>query len=171
MKKARLFFLSGIIWELLRLVVFLFILLLLFDKTLFSGTQVVLWILLIGSGQLIFPSAYFLLLIDRVKYSALLQILRIGKTLSIAVSFLIILNELLSTDIFLFLTGSQVYDRRYILAVFLGIFFDLIFLYFLLSYKGEEDHQKVDQSQTETRLPEFYETKVENTRNSNNEDQ
>ncbi len=159
------------IWELLRLVIFLYILLLLFNKTLLSGTQVVLWILAIGSGQLLFPSSYFLLCLDRVKYAALVQILRIGKILSVVVSFLIIINELLSTDIFLFLTGSQVYDRRYILVVFLGIFFDLIFLYFLLSYKGDEDLQNVDQSQTETRLPEFYETKVENTRNSKNEDQ
>jgi hypothetical protein len=162
MRKSRILFLSGIFWELVRFSVFTLIIIGLLQETLISGTQKILWLMLIGAGQLLLPAAYFLLFMDQIKYYAYIQILRIGKMLSIFVSFSIIIYELLYNNIFLYAGSPQFYDKRYLLIVFLAIFFDLIFLYFLLSYKREDKNQKLGNLNNEVELPVYSETTIEN---------
>jgi hypothetical protein len=170
MRKSRILFLSGIFWELVRFSVFTLIIIGLFQETMLSGTQKILWLMLIGAGQLLLPAAYFLLFLDRVKYYVYIQILRIGKMLSIFVSFSIIIYELFYNNIFLNAGIPQFYDKRYLLVIFLAIFFDLIFLYFLLSYKGEEEDRKLGNMIKEVELPVYSETTIENNLKNKDED-
>jgi hypothetical protein len=161
MKKEKIFYGAGIIWEIIRfLFFFLFITFVYFQPTI-GGTDSVLWLLFLSSCQLLMPAAYTLLLFDSNKFHYIIQLLRIGKVLGLFPSFFIFLNEFIfSTDFFsLPLTTFSLLKKSAILLLAISIFFDLIFLYFLLSFKGDREN-KVDSLNQSSHLPEYTITEV-----------
>jgi hypothetical protein len=163
MKKERLFFLVEIFWEILRFSLLFYITVIIHFQTIHGNTNSLLWLVLLGSGTLLIPAGCFLLYIDHVKYDVVIHLVRIGKVLGLFTSFLIIIKELF-IDINLFKTGVIAFlVNSYLLIILIGIFFDLIFLYFLLSFKRRSGETLVVNSENdEKRLPEFSETIVEN---------
>lgn len=164
MKKPQLLFLVEIFWEILRFSLFFYTTVIIQLQSLHGNTNTLLWLMLLGSGMLLVPAGCFLLYVDPVKYDAVIHLVRIGKVLGLFTSLLIIVKELF-IDVNILASGIAAFIvNRYLLILLVGIFFDLIFLYFLLSFKrqGVERAGSIA-SPDEKHLPEFAETYVDRT--------
>jgi hypothetical protein len=172
MKQPRLFFLSGIVWEFFRFFIFFYLFAIVQLQTMSTNPGSLLWLMLIGSGQLLLPASYFLLFINSKKYCELITILRIAKIIGMFTALVLLIREFFMTNGLVISSAvtESLLNKKYLIFVLLGIFFDLIFLYFLLSYnKGDENLQnrlhehESDGSLTGGKnLPEFHETIVKN---------
>jgi hypothetical protein len=133
------------------------------------SSNTVLWLMLVSIGQLLVPAMYILLFVNEQKYTAYVELLRIIKILGIFVSCLIIVKELIIDNGFWVLASSVISTKQPLLIVLSTIFFDLIFLYFLLSYKMSETRLE-DASLREPQLPEYKETIVSSEDTKQSED-
>jgi len=161
MKREKIFYCAGIFWEILRFLFFFLFITYIYLQPAIGGSSAVLWLLFLGSCQLLMPAGYTLLLFNSIKFHGVIQLLRIGKVLGLFPSFFIFLDEFIfSTDFFSFpLTTLSLLKKSAILLLAISIFFDLIFLYFLLSFKGERENE-VDSQSESSDLPEYTITEV-----------
>jgi hypothetical protein len=170
MKRARLLFAAGVLWELLRFGVFLYVTAGLRLQIALTDAGSLLMLMLFGGSQLVIPAAYILLFIDEKKYSQYVQLLRIGKALAVFTAFLVIVKELFIDRGFFYMNLALFSGMRYLLFVLIGIFFDLIFLYFLLSYRVSKDNDCLDTSKNGAGLPGDTETVVSTNENDDREE-
>ncbi|MBN1697174.1 MAG: hypothetical protein JW881_06655 [Spirochaetales bacterium] len=164
MKKQNFFLIAGAIWEFIRfLLFFLFITGFQFHELLWNR-QTILWLILLSSAQLIMPAGFLLLIINFTRFRALIQLLRYGKILGLFSSLILFIDEMISGNVLLLVpipSLSQTEGISFILLS-LTIFFDLILLYFLLSFKEERPQpvKNKDTSGESSFLPVFSETEV-----------
>jgi hypothetical protein len=166
MKKQKFFLLSGFTWELIRFFLyFFFITYFQFHKLLWNR-QTILWLILLGSSQLIIPAGFLLLFFHSTKFRATIQLLRIGKIINLFSSLVLFIDEIISGNALLLVPIPYLSSTEGIsfLILSLTIFFDLILLYFLLSYKEErpETENRVTGENVSPYLPDFSETEVKN---------
>lgn len=161
MKKEKIFYCAGIVWEIVRFVFFFLFITFIYFQPFIGGTRTILWLLFLSSCQLLIPAGYSLLLFNSTKFHVIIQLLRIGKILSLFPSIFIFLDEfLLSSTLFsLPLTSLSLFKKAAFLLLSISIFFDLIFLYFLLSYKKVEK-KMYETTYESSHLPEYTITEV-----------
>lgn len=152
MKKRKLIFLSGAIWELLRFfLLFFFILVIMNPELQPVSTVLLVWL---GSGHLILCLLFFIVWLDLSRYSLLIPVLTVIKGVNLLPPILF----------FLFGTSSvsEVFSQEYFGFLFLTagivLFFDLIFFLILLSFTMHKEKPLPD---PERNLPEWTDTKVE----------
>jgi len=163
MKREKIFYCAGIIWEIARFLLFFLLISYVYFQPLPGGNRTILWILFLSSSQLLMPAAYTLLLFNSIKFHVVIQLLRIGKIISLLPSLLIFFDEFLfNFSLFTVpLSSVSLYRKGILLFLSISIFFDLIFLYFLLSYKktGKEPDEIKGES---SHLPDYTVTEVKN---------
>jgi len=145
-KNQKIVFILGFLREIIHTTFLVYFAALLFPMDSVWSMQNISIILILSAGYLLIPASYLFLLYDDTKFYALIQLLRIGKILRIIVILLISVNEIVNYGFAFLYNGSS---RLITFLFFTGIlilFFDLIFLYFLLSYKVEEKQAAVDSS-------------------------
>ncbi len=126
-----------LLWELIRLSIVFISLISVVSQSLNSNRQVLYWLLSVSSFQLISPLAILFLFIDWNKYRNYLSLLRVGKVINLFSFILIFFNfdpGRVTETLNIKYVGAPVYYFYVIVGV---IFFDLIFLVILLSYKLE----------------------------------
>ena len=163
MKKEKIFFTAGIIWEIIRFLFFFLLISFVFFKPFIGQAHTILWLLFISSCQFLMPAGYTLLLFNSTKFDVIIQLLRIGKVLNIFPGIFLFIDELfLSNSLFSIpLTSLSLFKKAAFLFLSISIFFDLIFLYFLLSYKRKG--KKIDEQKYESsHLPDYTITEVKN---------
>lgn len=139
-KKQKIFFIIGFLREIFHTTFFVYFALILLPRDTVWIEQIIAFILIFSAGYLVIPAGYLFLLYDDNKFRAIIQLLRISKILRILILFLLIVREFLSHDFFsLFLNGLNM-NSLIIYIMLIILFFDLIFLYFLLSYKIDTDN-------------------------------
>lgn len=163
MKKTKILFLLEVIWESVRILFVFFLAAFIKFRLLLWDRQTVLWIILLGSSQFLMPAGFILLIFDSIKYNVVIQLLRIGKILNLFAGLFIFIEELVIKESLLFI--PQLYSSPVIyfsvLIIALTVFIDLIFLYFLLSYKVGSITETNIIVEAST-LPDFSETEVNN---------
>jgi len=109
------------------------------------------------------PAGFILLLFDSIKFHVVLQLLRIGKILNLFAGAFIFIEEVVIKDSLLFIPQLYLSSITYfsVLIIAVTIFIDLIFLYFLLSYKVGPNI-KINDNKEAPSLPDFSETEVNN---------
>ncbi|MBN2442379.1 MAG: hypothetical protein JXJ04_13580 [Spirochaetales bacterium] len=172
MKNEKIFYCFGIIWEIVRFLFFFLFITFIYIQPTLGGTQSVLWLLFLCSSQLLMPAGFTLLLFDSTKFQVVIQLLRIGKILSLIPSFFIFFDEfILSSGFFTYpLTGVSLLKKSSILLLSISIFFDLIFLYFLLSFKVKRMNRE-DGVYESSHLPEYTITEVKSVFDSKDDPQ
>ncbi len=150
----RILFLIGALWECLRIAAVSSLLLSTFRLVLLADPQGYYWLIVFGSAQGLLPAALFLIFVNPDRYMTnLLNLVRLGKTLSIAASLLLVVLEPLGRSLTLFRFFKVSLNPTLLL---LSIsFIDLIFLFILFSYK----QKSVQESPAES-LPDFTETTI-----------
>ena len=160
MINKRIIFLSASIWELLRFFLLFVTVLGLNISIIHSDSQYIFWLILIASGSLIMPIGFFLLYYDKTKYGPLLNLLRLGKTLGLFSSLLLILLEpvgpVLKGVRLLFLPFSI----APVILLLVITFFDLIFLGLLLSYKVQQKKPEIRRNENHDSLPDYKESQI-----------
>ena len=134
--KQKTQFIFGGVWELLRFFLLFLSVLSVYLPVIQMNEQAVLWMILIGSAQLLFPPAYVLIAVNPTKYRSLMNFLCIGKIMSIfLVSIFLILH---ATGISIGSIHVRFLAKPVSLywLLFAVLIFDLIFLFVLLSYRG-----------------------------------
>lgn len=131
MKKTRLFFLSALVWEVVRFGG-LYLLAIGFYKGLWIASgRMAPWLLVFAAGSLILPVGYIMILLDPLRYGAVINLLRFGKGIQIFPVLLVLAKALVdiagrSTDM-----GP---DSLFYTAVAVALI-DFFYLALLLSYK------------------------------------
>jgi hypothetical protein len=112
------------------------------------------------------PVGFLLLFFNSTKFKATIQLLRIGKILGLFSSLVIFIDDIISGNALLLVPIPYLSSTEGIsfLLLSLTIFFDLILLYFLLSYKEErsETENNINGKKESPFLPDFSETEVKN---------
>ncbi|MBN2534477.1 MAG: hypothetical protein JXB88_16460 [Spirochaetales bacterium] len=161
MKKKKIFYCAGIIWEIVRFLLFFILITFIYFKPFTGETDTLPWLLFLSSCQLLMPAGYVLLFFNSTKFHVVIQLLRIGKILSLFPSFFIFFNEFFirNTLFSVPFTPLSLYKKGTIVILLISIFFDLIFLYFLLSYKGT-GKEVVEMRGESSHLPDYRITEV-----------
>jgi hypothetical protein len=135
MKKSSSMFIFGTVWEIIRFFLFFLLAVLIFNKSMTVRRFELLWFILISAGQLMVPGGYLLIYFFPEKYGSMTRLLSIGKVLNLFSAALFIFDGLFSERISQATINLPFVQIPYLIILVLAIFFDLIFLYFLLSYK------------------------------------
>jgi hypothetical protein len=161
MKKEKIFFLAGVLWELFRFLFFFLLIAFIFFNNFVWNTHTILWLLFLSSCQLLMPAGYALLIFDSIRFYVVIQLLRIGKILSLFPGIFILIDELLlGKSLFsLPLTTYSLLKKAVFFLLSISIFFDLIFLYFLLSYK-EKGKEIAETHGESSHLPDYRITEI-----------
>ena len=133
MSIRRIAFLFNSAWELVRFVVMF----LLAEAQTGVYQPVVarsaLWLLAVAAGQLLMPAVLLFLYVDPRRYSPLLNLARLGKAVGIFVSLV-----LLATGALTFVQDAALFGIPAAAVLLAVTFLDLIFLFFLVSYREVE---------------------------------
>ncbi len=138
-------FVLAAIWEFIRFFLLFIALTTVYIQVILTDGQAIYWLILNGSSQLLLPAGLLLLFVNPDKFHHLLNLIKLGKILSLFSSGLLIAIEPFSIKHDLFkitFLPLQITPVSLLLAI---IFFDLIFLFILLSYKrvnGENKNQR-----------------------------
>ncbi|MBN1410743.1 MAG: hypothetical protein JW969_07845 [Spirochaetales bacterium] len=135
MKNSKPVFIFGTLWEILRFFLFFSMIIVIFNEKTTLYRFEILWFLILSAAQLIIPGCYLLLIFFPDKYRVILQPLRMGKILNLLCSVLFIIDGLFSDQTIKLRLDLPFASIPYLILILGTVFFDLIFLYFLLSYK------------------------------------
>jgi hypothetical protein len=130
-KKTRLFFVSALVWELVRFAG-LYLLAIGFYKGLWIASgRMAPWLLVFAAGSLILPAGYIMILLNPVRYGVIINLLRFGKGIQIFPVLLVLAKSLAG-----FASGSTDLgpDSLFYTAVVV-VLMDFFYLALLLSYK------------------------------------
>jgi hypothetical protein len=177
MKKRKLVFLSGAVWEIVRFALLYLLLLILMNPSFnIIGSILLVWF---GTLHFLMAGLFFFLWIDQKKYSVLLPFASLGKGLNIVPA---VLMFIMGTGLFQigieFFSGVRGGDLENatqaglsegsmgFLLLLSGIilFFDLIFFFILLSYtlnKSAKSESRFDEQPGDEHLPKWNDIQVE----------
>jgi hypothetical protein len=144
MKKSNPMFIFGAIWEIIRFFLFFMLAAVIFNKSSALHRFELLWLILLSAAQLMVPAGFLLVFFFVEKYGSLVRLLTIGKILNVFSAALFVFDGLFSDKISQAILDLPFARIPYLFLLVAAIFFDLIFLYFLLSYKIDT---KMDQGQ------------------------
>ena len=139
MKKGKTLFILGTVWELIRFFLLFIAIVSINLWVIYTVRQAIFWLLLFGAAQFLMPASFIFLWINPKKYHAFVDLLKIGKMVSIFASFLVILTESF---------GSRVYPVHFkyfpftispIIIIGIISLFDLILFFVLISYRINND--------------------------------
>ncbi len=83
MKIRRIFFLLNSIWELVRFLFLFLAVWITFQQVLKTDSQAIFWLMLFGNGGLLVAAALLFLYVDPPRFRALLNLVRLGKSLGL----------------------------------------------------------------------------------------
>jgi hypothetical protein len=114
------------IWEFVRFILLFLIAAVLFESSVKPNDRLVQWILILSSGSLLLPAGIALLMFDPQKYRSVLDVLLLGKVLSLFPTLLTVGSE--------FLKRSTLSYYPFYIAVGITIM-DLISLSILVTFR------------------------------------
>ncbi len=154
MSIRRIVFLFNSAWELVRFVALFLLAAVQTEALLAASPRLPLWLLAAAAGQLLMPAALFFLFVDPRRNAALLNLARLGKGIGVFVEVILLVSEPFGA------LGERAFRGLPAAAALLAVtFVDLIFLFFLLSYRGAEPCGGERESE---RLPEHREADITN---------
>jgi hypothetical protein len=160
MRKKRFLYLGLAFWELVRLVLLVFMITEAVLGAFVSSSETLLLFLLLGSGNLLVPAGALFLYFSEKKSPAMSFLLIAGKIIELFPCFLVLLFFLSS---FIEIFSSSALLRQTLMEgiILLAIFaIDLLFLIILLSFKGGTEEKTLQETPPEEKLPEYKETEI-----------
>lgn len=139
MNKYKIFFSIGFFREIIHTTLFVYFAIILLPRDFIWPGQNISFILILAAGYLIIPAGYLFLIYDDTRFKAIIQLLQLVKFLRILIAFLIIIKDILAGKFILLSFTLYSFDSFVLVSVSFILFFDLIFLYFLLSYKKNDN--------------------------------
>ncbi len=132
-RRSTVFYIMQLVWEFVRFFGLFALLLFRFRPALLEDPAAVLWLVVLGSTQLLLPAALLFLLLDSARSPILLPFLRLGKILQLFPALLLLFALPVSRG-FPRLPLLPLPSRLSVLPFMaLGVLIDLIFLFHLFS--------------------------------------
>ncbi|MBN2735342.1 MAG: hypothetical protein JXR70_00070 [Spirochaetales bacterium] len=153
MNKDKIFFITGTFWETAKTVMLFIIVINRFITEPLFPMDYFIWILPFVASHFLPAIGFLLMLLNEKRFTNMIILIRISKIFNLFTIGFILFSEIYSKPVFL-LPYQQLFPLSGI------FFFELIFIYFLLSYKTKENISK-NLEETST-LPDYTITEVEN---------
>jgi hypothetical protein len=163
MKIHRVVFLIAGIWELLRFCTVFLAVWITFRQILETNSQGIYWLLVLGNGGLIVAASLLFLYVDSRRFGVLLNLVRLGKILGLFSSLLLIILEPVGTSLRFLSIGFLPYRIAPFSLLLVVSVTDLIFLFLLFSFRGEETPPitlKEEPKEEDLPLPKYRETVI-----------